>query len=60
MRRTIKREYVLNLDEVKAAIFRHLKEIEDVPVPNDYSTAILTWNAPGEAFISWTDSIGDS
>lgn len=56
MKQRIKREYVLTVDEVKEALWRYLKEHCDRPVPAAPKELHFTWNADGEAFISFSDN----
>lgn len=54
MKQKIEREYVLTVDEVKAALRDYLKKI-DRPAPPTPEAMSVSWNAPGEAFIRFTE-----
>jgi len=51
----IEREYVLSVDEVKQALYDFLKMKLDQPVPPTPKELTFKWNAPGEAFITFTE-----
>lgn len=53
--KTIDREYVLSVDEVKQALFDFLKMKLAQPVPPTPKELTFSWNAPGEAFIKFTE-----
>lgn len=57
MRKQVEREYVLTVDETKAAFWAYLKD-QDQPVPENPGGLTIKWNAEAEAFVSWS-YIGD-
>lgn len=56
MMRRLDRSYTLSPEEVREAIFYWLANRHDIPVPGEYSKAVITWDETHKVYISWDDT----
>lgn len=55
MIRRLDRNYTFSPEEVRAAIFYWLANAHDIPVPDKYEDALITWGSDQKVHITWDE-----